>query len=989
MSSLIKIKRSAVQGKSPNTSIIELGELALNTYDGKLYFKKDDGAESIVTIQEVTEDNLLVDTSTINNSTSTNLSGVIADFDSVLTAATGGELSVFADATINGNGTSGNPLSVANGGHTHTSSNITDFNTSVTSIIGTTVNKTFVDALNVDSDTLDGANSSYYLDYVNFTNKPTIGDGVVTFTGDSVVEVSGSFSVNDVSNSTVALAVNTAAISITESQISDLQSYLTSETVTSLSLATNILTYTDETGANTDIDLSLYLDDTNLARLVNGSVDANGIATFERDDATSFTVDFSSLFDDTNLSRITSASFNNTNGDLTLTRDDATTVSVNLDGRYLTSETDSQTLTWTSANTTLSISNGNDVNLSSLLDDTNTTYDLVSPGSGVLRLSDNSSANDDITFVGSGGTTVSSNATHINIGSTDVTLAGSYDYLTIAGQQITLNQIDYNTDIVNAPYIPTSGTDFDPVGTDNSTNVTLDGLHDYLTIVDQTITLNQIDYTTDISNRPTIGDANITFTGDSVIEVSGSFSVNDTANSTVALTVNTAAISVTESQISDFGDYVLTSLLGANSGVAQLDTNGKVPTFQLPSYVDDVLEYANLASFPATGESGKIYIDLAENDVYRWTGSTYIIISDAVSSADQATKLATARTIALTGDVTGSATFDGTANATITATVGDDSHNHSVATITDFESAANGAIDSRVTKSFVDALNIDADTLDGSNGSFYLDYTNFTNTPTIPSSGVDFDPVGTDNSTDVTLAGSYDYLTISGQQITLNQIDYATDIANAPTNVSSFTNDAGYITSFTNNYVDGLSFSAANGTLTATRSGLADLTVSLDGRYLTSYTETDTLDSVTGRGATTTNEITVGSVSIDSAAKIDTGTATSSSTTQFTARTYPVSEVAGGKLIIHARNTVTGSSTIKEVLFTHTGTTVYTTEYAIIATYPTGTSFSSSDPGGIPDREELFEVSGNMLSQTTIQINITPNYTDSINYKIVETLIYA
>jgi hypothetical protein len=51
----------------------------------------------------------------------------------------------------------------------------------------------------------------------------------------------------------------------------------------------------------------------------------------------------------------------------------------------------------------------------------------------------------------------------------------------------------------------------------------------------------------------------------------------------------------------------------------------------------------------------------------------------------------------------------------------------------------------------------------------------------IPVSGTDFDPVGTDNSTDVTLAGSYDYLTISGQVITLNQIDYDADITNLPT----------------------------------------------------------------------------------------------------------------------------------------------------------------------------------------------------------------
>jgi len=69
------------------------------------------------------------------------------------------------------------------------------------------------------------------------------------------------------------------------------------ETVTSLSLAANTLTYTDEAGTDTDIDLSIYLDDTNLARLTTGSVDSNGIATFTRDDATTFTIDFSPIFD--------------------------------------------------------------------------------------------------------------------------------------------------------------------------------------------------------------------------------------------------------------------------------------------------------------------------------------------------------------------------------------------------------------------------------------------------------------------------------------------------------------------------------------------------------------------------------------------------------------------------------------------------------------------------------------------------------------------
>ena len=123
--------------------------------------------------------------------------------------------------------------------------------------------------------------------------------------------------------------------------------YLQSETLTSLSHnpSTTTLTYRDENGTDTDIDLSMYIDDTNLARLTSGSLDENtGIATFTRDDLTTFTVDFGAFFDDTNLTRITSASFSG--GTLTLTRNDSSTVTTSLDGRYLQSESDTlQTVT--------------------------------------------------------------------------------------------------------------------------------------------------------------------------------------------------------------------------------------------------------------------------------------------------------------------------------------------------------------------------------------------------------------------------------------------------------------------------------------------------------------------------------------------------------------------------------------------------------------------------------------------------------------------
>ena len=59
--------------------------------------------------------------------------------------------------------------------------------------------------------------------------------------------------------------------------------------------------------------------------------------------------------------------------------------------------------------------------------------------------------------------------------------------------------------------------------------------------------------------------------------------------------------------------------------------DGKVPASQLPSYVDDVLTYANLAAFPATGEDGKIYIDADTNLTYRWGGSAYVMISQSLA----------------------------------------------------------------------------------------------------------------------------------------------------------------------------------------------------------------------------------------------------------------------------------------------------------------------------------------------------------------------
>lgn len=75
------------------------------------------------------------------------------------------------------------------------------------------------------------------------------------------------------------------------------------------------------------------------------------------------------------------------------------------------------------------------------------------------------------------------------------------------------------------------------------------------------------------------------------------------------------------------GPYIPASEKGAASGVAPLNASSLVDAAYLPSYVDDVLEYADFASLPGTGETGKIYVTLDDNKQYRWSGSAYINFS--------------------------------------------------------------------------------------------------------------------------------------------------------------------------------------------------------------------------------------------------------------------------------------------------------------------------------------------------------------------------
>lgn len=75
---------------------------------------------------------------------------------------------------------------------------------------------------------------------------------------------------------------------------------------------------------------------------------------------------------------------------------------------------------------------------------------------------------------------------------------------------------------------------------------------------------------------------------------------------------------------------------GAANGYAPLDGSTKIPSTYLPGYVDDVLEYANVAALPATGEPGKIYLTLDTTPAkeHRWTGSQYQELTSSPGSSD-------------------------------------------------------------------------------------------------------------------------------------------------------------------------------------------------------------------------------------------------------------------------------------------------------------------------------------------------------------------
>lgn len=159
---------------------------------------------------------------------------------------------------------------------------------------------------------------------------------------------------------------------------------------------------------------------------------------------------------------------------------------------------------------------------------------------------------------------------------------------------------------------------------------TINGEKNLLNIVNSKVHVGQ---NTDNINGTVI---NVTDAG---LEVSRPYSAS---NAIVYDTENLTSLSQLENDLNL--DFIPNNKIGVANGVASLDSSGLVPSSQLPSFVDDVLEYDSFSDFPPTGESGKIYVAKDTNKTYRWGGTQYVEISASIALANTVTGNDTAST---------------------------------------------------------------------------------------------------------------------------------------------------------------------------------------------------------------------------------------------------------------------------------------------------------------------------------------------------------
>ena len=251
--------------------------------------------------------------------------------------------------------------------------------------------------------------------------------------------------------------------------------------------------------------------------------------------------------------------------------------------------------------------------------DTNTTYGVATTSAnGLMSSSDKSKLNGIAT-----GAEVNQNAfSNVIVGSTTIAADAKTDSLTLVGSNVTL---------------------------------TPDATNDKITIgITKANVTSALGYTPPTTNT-TYSEATTSAAG--LMSASDKSKLNGIAAGAQVNTITgvkgnaeasyrTGNVNITPANVG----AVASSEKGAASGVVPLNSSSLIDSKYLPSYVDDVLEYASKDKFPSTGEAGKIYVDTSvqENNTYRWSGSTYILIAKNTNTTYKLTK--SGSTITLTGN---------------------------------------------------------------------------------------------------------------------------------------------------------------------------------------------------------------------------------------------------------------------------------------------------------------------------------------------------
>jgi hypothetical protein len=163
----------------------------------------------------------------------------------------------------------------------------------------------------------------------------------------------------------------------------------------------------------------------------------------------------------------------------------------------------------------------------------------------------------------------------------------------------------------------------------------------------------------------TYGSGTITFTDPNILDaVSGDHYkviVGGTTSAIIGGVTYNKASPVELLRLVSNGTWITHSGLDASQIIS-----GTIDAARLPSYVDDVLEYANFAAFPATGEVGKIYVALDKNEIYRWSGTVYI----KVSNLNNLTPITLGLTNTASGTNASAVGYNNTSSANNSSTVG-------------------------------------------------------------------------------------------------------------------------------------------------------------------------------------------------------------------------------------------------------------------------------------------------------------------------------